>query len=309
MNDMIRGLIRAICDGDISKAKQAAMIILKSNTVKKDEEFCKNLIRKMECEANLLQLPQDLKGILVAEDVSQYPEDKYVWRDTENEIANKVVSMYLVADRLQEKGIKYLPAAILWGESGCGKTELARYIAHKVNLPYVYVRFSNLVDSYLGKTQKNIASAFDYVKKEPCVVCFDEIDAIGMARGQKDDVGEMARIVISLMQELDSLPNRIIVIGTTNRFDMLDKALVRRFPMSHQIEKLSQSDAEYMARKFLRYAEINNYDIEMYASSIVGDVPASTVIKDCTEFIAKKIMEEKNFRKEILENGFEKEAE
>lgn len=291
MNDRTRELIRYVCNGDISRAQTSAMILLKSNTTKKDEEFCNRLIKQMESKANFMQLPQNLKGILVAEDVSQYPEDKYFWRDTENEIANKVVSMYRVADKLQEKGIKYLPAAILYGESGCGKTELARYIAHKVNLPYVYVQFSTLVESYLGKTQKNIASVFDYVKKEPCVVCFDEIDAVGMARGKKNDVGEMARIVISLMQELDTLPNSVIVIGTTNRFDMLDKALVRRFPMNYQIEKLNQTDAETMARKFLEYAEMEKEDIELYVSSVIGGVPASTIIRDCTEYVARKMLE------------------
>lgn len=294
MNEKTRVLLREVCNGNISRAQTAAMILLKSNTAKKDEDFCNNMIKQMESKTNFIQIPQNLKGILIAEDVSQYPEDKYFWRKTEDEIANKVAAMYRVADTLQGKGIKYLPAAILWGESGCGKTELARYIAHKADLPYVYVRFSTLIDSHLGETQKNIANVFDYVKKEPCVVCFDEIDAIGMARGSKDDVGEMERIVITLMQEMDTLPNRVIVIGTTNRFDMLDEALIRRFPMNYQIEKLCQEDAEEMSRKFLKYAEVENKDIELYVSNVIGGVPASTIIRDCTEYIARQILESKS---------------
>lgn len=294
MNNITRTLIREVCNGDITKAQKVAMFLLKENKIKKDEDFCNSLIRQMESKTNFMQLPQNLKGILVAEDVSQYQEDKYFWREKEKAIADKIISMYSVADRLQEKGIKYLPAAILWGESGCGKTELARFIAHKISLPYVYIRFSSLVDSHLGQTQKNIANVFEYVKKEPCVVCFDEIDAIAMQRGQKEDVGEMARIVIALMQEIDTLPNSVIVIGTTNRFDMLDKALVRRFPMNYQIEALSESDSREMARKFLEYAEIDKSDIDLYVLSVSGNVPASTIIRDCTEFIAKKMMEEQD---------------
>lgn len=291
MNDYTRVLLRNVCNGDLRKAQNAAMALMKNNITKKDEDFCERLIKQLESKANFVQLPQDLKGILAAEDVSQYPEAKYFWRKREREIADKVVSMYRVADRLQSKGIRYLPAAILWGESGCGKTELAKYIAYKVGLPYVYVRFSALVDCYLGATQKNVAKVFDYVKQEPCVVCFDEIDTVGMARGQKDDVGEMARIVIALMQELDILPNNVIVIGTTNRFDMLDQALVRRFPMNYQIEKLNQKDAEAMARKFLEYAGMGKASIDTYVASVGGYVPASTIIRDCTEYIAWKLME------------------
>ena len=124
-------------------------------------------------------------------------------------------------------------------------------------------------------------------------MCLDEIDAIGMERGQKDDVGQMARIVIALMQELDTTPNSVIVIGTTNRFDMLDKALVRRFPMSYEIGNLNQSDAEAMAKKFLEYAEMDEDDIRTYVSGVNGGLPASTIIRKCTEFIAGKlIMEE-----------------
>ena len=295
MNNDTRNLLREVCNGDISRAKKAAMVLMRNSTTAKDADFCNHHIKQLESKANFMQLPQDLRGVLVAEDVSQYPKDKYFWREREREIADKVVSMYRVADRLQSKGIRYLPATILWGESGCGKTELAKYIAHKVGLPYVYVRFSALVDCHLGATQKNVAKVFDYVKQEPCVVCFDEIDAVGMARGQKDDIGEMARIVIALMQELDTLPNNVIVIGTTNRFDMLDKALVRRFPMNYQIEKLNQTDAEAMARKFLEYAGMGKADTDIYVDSVIGGVPASTIIRDCTEFVAMKLMEEQGY--------------
>lgn len=293
MNNDTRNLLREVCNGDISRAQKAAAVLMRNSTTAEDADFCERLLKQLESKANFMQLPQNLEGILVTEDVSQYPKEKYFWRSREEEIADKVVSMYRVANRLQNKGIRYIPAAILWGNSGCGKTELARYIAHKAGLPYVYVRFSSLVDCHLGSTQKNVANVFDYVKKEPCVMCLDEIDAIGMERGQKDDVGEMARIVIALMQELDTTPNSVIVIGTTNRFDMLDKALVRRFPMSYEIGNLNQSDAEAMAKKFLEYAEMDEDDIRTYVSGVNGGLPASTIIRECTEFIAGKlIMEE-----------------
>lgn len=113
------------------------------------------------------------------------------------------------SEKLNEMGIPYLPALMLYGQSGCGKTMLARYIAHKAKLPFLRIQFSSLVDSHLGQTQSNLARIFDYVRTAPCVLCFDEIDAVGMARGQKDDVGEMNRVVIAIIHK-DKETNRVV---------------------------------------------------------------------------------------------------
>lgn len=292
MDDKVRALIREVCNGDINRIRSAAAIVLKSSKTKKDEQFCENALKKIESTKNLVELPYNLKGILVQEDVSTYPEEKYFWREEEYDLAEKVISMYRVADKLQERGIRYIPSVILYGESGCGKTELARYIAHKAGLSYIYVRFSSLIDSHLGETQKNISRIFDYIRKSNCVVCFDEIDAIGMARGGNDDVGEMSRVVIALMQELDTLPNNVILVGTTNRYDRLDKALVRRFSISHKVTKLNEMESKIIARRFLKYAGCDYDEIENYVSCINGESTAAKITKECTEFVAEKLLNE-----------------
>ena len=105
-----------------------------------------------------------------------------------------------------------------------------------------------------ASTQSNIGKIFDYARTCPCVLCLDEIDAIGMARGQQQEVGEMDRIVIALMQELDRMPNNVIVVGTTNRFDRLDAALVRRFTIQHEVLLLNEYEAVQVAERFFRYS-------------------------------------------------------
>lgn len=294
MDDYVRSLIREVCGGDINKIRTAALIVCKQSNTKKDEQFCQNAIKKIEATKNLVELPYDLRGILVQEDVSNYLEERYFWRDAEVKIAERVISMYHVADKLYEKGIRYIPSVVLYGESGCGKTELARYIAYKAGMNYVYVRFSALIDSYLGKTQKNISKIFDYLRNSKCVVCFDEIDAIGMARDSNDDVGEMPRVVITLMQELDTLPNSVILVGTTNRFDRLDNALVRRFSISHEVTRMNETEAKTAASNFLKYAGCSCDEIQNYVNSMIGCAPVSKVVKECTEFIAERLIENRN---------------
>lgn len=295
MNDNERELIRIVCEGDIRKAQQQARIVLNGLSAKKDEQFKSIMLRKLDAKGpTLIELPYNLQELLVAEDVTDFPSARFLLRENEEKAVNDVLSLYKASGKLAEMGIPYLPAMILHGKSGCGKTMLARYIAHKADLPFVYVRFSSVVSSYLGSTQSNIGRIFEYARTAPCVLCFDEIDAVGMARGQKNDVGEMNRIVIALMQELDRLPNNVIIIGTTNRFDRLDPALIRRFPLQYELMPLSSSEAKTLSEKFYTYAGVDSMEwIEEWSTkTFTNAIPASTVIKECTDVIVQRVLEE-----------------
>lgn len=258
MTNDIRMLVRMVCDGDIRRAQAQVQIILKNNKTQKDAEFAAHMLKSLENSKNrFIQLPENLEGILSAEDSSFFPESRYLLRETEQKLVERVLQIKKAASRLKEMHIAFTPTLMLYGDSGTGKTMLAKYIAHCAGVPYLYVRFSGLISSYLGKTQANLARIFDYAKKEPCVLCIDEIDTIAMRRGQHSDVGEMSRIVISLMQEMERLPNDLIVIGTTNRYEELDEALVRRFTLSQEIRPLSRADACALLQKFFSFAGLS----------------------------------------------------
>lgn len=293
MNNDERVLIRYVCDGDMRRAQFQARCILGAITSQRDAAFRDDMIRRMEARKDLMELPGSLKGLLVVEDSTAFPEAKFLIRKTEAEVAEKTISLYRAAERLADMGIPYLPALLLYGESGCGKTELARYIAHRAELPFAYVRFSSLVDSHLGGTQSNIARIFEYVRANPCVLCFDEIDAIGMARGQAHELGEMNRVVIAVMQELDQTHNNVIIIGTTNRFDQLDPALVRRFPLRYELTPLSASETKDFAHKFFRYVGLasGGWVDGWCEKTFEGGVPAATVVRECTDVVVNHILQ------------------
>lgn len=292
MNNGERTLIRYVCDGDMRRAQMQARCILGAIKSQRDADFRDEMIRRIEMRKNFVELPDSLKGILAVDDSNVFHKEKFLVRKTETEIVEKTISIYRAAERLVNIGIHYPSALMLHGESGCGKTELARYIAHRAELPFAYVRFSSVVDSHLGGTQSNIAKIFEYVSTNPCVLCFDEIDAIGMARGQEHEIGEMSRVVIAVMQELDRIPNNAIIIGTTNRFDQLDPALVRRFPLRYEIMPLSYSEVRAFAHKFFEYAGMASDSwVDNWCDTIFEDrVPASTVVKECTDVLVKKIL-------------------
>lgn len=294
MNNDERVLIRYVCDGDMRRAQFQARCILGAITSQRDAAFRDDMLRRMEARKDFMELPGPLKGLLAVEDSTVFPEAKFLIRKTEAEAAEKTISLYRAAERLADMGIPYLPALMLYGESGCGKTELARYIAHRAELPFAYVRFSSVVDSHLGGTQSNIARIFEYVRSNPCVLCFDEIDAIGMARGQAHELGEMNRVVIAVMQELDQTHNNVIIIGTTNRFDQLDPALVRRFPLRYELAPLSANETKEFARKFFQYAglSLSGWVDSWCEKTFEGNVPAATVVRECTDVVVNHILQE-----------------
>lgn len=146
--------------------------------------------------------------------------------------------MSVVSQKLMELQVPYKNATLLYGPPGTGKTMFARYIAYKKGLPFCYLNFSKAVDSYMGATSRNIAKAFTYAASNPCVFLLDEVDAIscnrskGMSDGASKEIG---RVTITLMQELDRLPNDVIVLGATNRLDILDEAFISRFPVKKEM--------------------------------------------------------------------------
>lgn len=253
MNEDTRMLLRFICDGDLRRSQAQAQIILKHITTKKDEDFAKQQLSKLEnAKTRFIQLPANLENLLVAEDSSFFPESRFLVRKKEQDIVDQILRIRMAAQKLKEMSLSYTPTLMLYGASGTGKTMLAKYIAYKAGIPYLYVRFSGLVGQYLGSTQNNIARVFDYARREPCVLCFDEIDSVGMARGQKNDIGEMNRIVITLMQEMDRVTNDMIVIGTTNRFDRLDPAMLRRFTVVQEIFPFTEEETCDLVQLFYK---------------------------------------------------------
>ena len=82
------------------------------------------------------------------------------------------------------------------------KTQTAKYISAKTNLPLVTIRIDGLVSSYLGSTSKNIKSLFDFVERTPCLLFLDEFDAIAKMRDDSNELGELKRVVNPLLQNL-----------------------------------------------------------------------------------------------------------
>jgi SpoVK/Ycf46/Vps4 family AAA+-type ATPase len=119
---------------------------------------------------------------------------------------------------------------LFWGPPGCGKTLTAHHLANEFGLKVGVVRLSALISSYLGETAAHLQQVFDTAQQTPMVVLFDEIDSVAKTRDDSRDVGELKRLVNSLLQAMDTfVAKESILIGASNHQYMLDPAIWRRF--------------------------------------------------------------------------------
>mgnify|MGYP001588095401 CR=1 FL=1 len=139
---------------------------------------------------------------------------------------------------------------LLVGPPGNGKTSLAEAFATELGLPLLVVRYDAIVDSYLGETSNRLRKLIDHATAHPCVLFFDEFDAVGKERNDAQETGEIKRVVSSLLMQIDRLPSHTLVICATNHPELLDRAIWRRFEMRLDIERPSREQLKTWFGRF-----------------------------------------------------------
>lgn len=294
LNENIKNLIRSVVNNDLSKAKSYVKVILENENATSNKSFCDYMRKELETQPNFIELPYDIRGILKMEDVSSsFNENRYFITDREKRIFKQIDMTNNTNKKLKQLGIRYLNTTLLYGETGTGKTTFGKYVAYKLGLPFAYLNFSQCITSLLGGTSKNIDKVFEYVSKQKCVLMLDEIDAIGIKRG-KEDLGEMSRVVISLMQSFDLLDNEIIVIGATNRKDMIDEALIRRFSIIHEVKTLNTEEVQTLITNYMNDVNIEFDKMNIREYSICHN-KQSEIVKDIIKGIVEMLNDKTKF--------------
>lgn len=164
---------------------------------------------------------------------------------------NEFLKFVKSANSLSQEGVGISPSMLMYGPPGCGKTELSHFIGSELGLPVLTARSDALVSSFLGNTAKNLRMLFEHAKARPCVLFLDEFDSVAKLRDDRHELGELKRVVVSLLQNIDALHNETVLLAATNHEHLLDSAIWRRFAFKIHLDKPDLIAREQMARHFL----------------------------------------------------------
>jgi len=153
----------------------------------------------------------------------------------------EIVEFLKNPERYTKLGGKIPKGALLVGPPGTGKTLLAKAVAGEADVPFFSMSGSDFVEMFVGVGASRVRDLFKQAKeKAPCIVFIDEIDAIGRARGRNPNMGsndERENTLNQLLTEMDGFDTNsgVIILGATNRADILDRALMRAGRFDRQI--------------------------------------------------------------------------
>jgi len=261
--------------------REAAMSALRE--IMPEIEFEKDYIpyeKLRKIEVNFKHFQESLKEVepsALREVFSEIPNVK--WSDVGGlelikQILKETIEWPLKYSEIFQQ-VKLTPAKgiLLYGLPGCGKTMLAKAVATELGVNFISIKGPQLLSKYIGESEKGIREVFKKAKMAtPCIIFFDEIDSLVPIRSQTSDSHVSERIVSQFLTELDGIEELrgVVVLGATNRLDLIDPALLRagRFDFLLEVSKPDEK------------ARLEIFKIYTRAKSLDSDVNFSTLVKD-----------------------------
>lgn len=217
-------LVRTYQDaGQVDAAKQISAFIRK---------------RGMPMQASGMQqaIPVDAASRLSLAEAAPWPTKPIILNASVQSVVTRFLRDAPNTAVLAEHGLAARLGLMLCGPPGTGKSLLAGHIAAQLKKTFYIVRLDAVISSRLGDTAKNIRQVFDFAPTRDAVLFLDEMDAIAKQRDDRQELGELKRVVNTLIQALDHLEPTAIIIGATNHPHLLDPAIWRRFPYSAELD-------------------------------------------------------------------------
>jgi SpoVK/Ycf46/Vps4 family AAA+-type ATPase len=281
-SDHLKAMLRAHAARDESEFRRAALELVDEEDRKGHRLLARDLRRLVEGENGTAppmprpRVPSDIpidaeRGLPLAQ--IEYPAfglERVVVSDPLRETLQLLIDEFRARELFSSYGLKHKRRVLFFGRPGCGKTLTARALAGLLDLPLLYVRFDSVISSYLGETAANLRRVFDYAQRGRWVVLFDEFDALGKARDDETEHGELKRVVNSLLQLIDGFHGDSLLVAATNHEHLLDPALWRRFDEIARFDPPDEAQRRSMLRLYLGGMRHEESDLRIVAADTDG---------------------------------------
>jgi len=271
-----------------SLCKEAAMIVLRrvlpDLKYDKEEAIPEDVLEKLQVtktdlkDALKVVRPSALREVLV-----EIPN--VTWTDigglesVKQELVEAVEWPLKHPDAFKRLGVKPPKGILLYGAPGTGKTLMAKAVAHESESNFISIKGPELLSKWVGESEKAVREIFKKARQTaPTIIFFDEIDSLVPRRGAGSDTNVTERVVNQLLTEMDGLEDLhdIVIIGATNRPDIVDPALLRpgrfdRIILTHVPDKAARLEILKVHTKGMPLKEV---DIDYLAEQTEGFVGA-----------------------------------
>lgn len=258
-SDLLINLVRSGASGDVNTLKKTVEAIVAEERAKQHNVVADRIEKAYRSvygsnspqhASKISHAPSEQVGRardFITEIVPRRRLDDLIIPDTSAEAIRQLIEEQQRASILRSHSLEPRHSALFVGPPGNGKTSLAEAVAESLAVPFFVVRYEAIIGSFLGETASRMRRVFDYAKTTPCVLFFDEFDAVGKERGDIHETGEIKRVVTSLLMQMDDLPSYVVVIAATNHSELLDRAVWRRFQVRIPLPQPTQKQvASYL---------------------------------------------------------------
>ena len=228
-----------------------------------------NALTKVGSESYFNRIEDKEVGELILEKLtSNYRLNNIVADNSVKHSLEYFIEEHQKAELLRKFDLPIANKLLLHGPSGCGKTLASYVVAGELEKMMVVVNLGAIVSSKLGETSKNLSKIFRKASSEDCIIFIDEFDSLGKVRDYSQDHGEMKRVVNTILQLFDYLPQNSIIIDKKKKKEMLDEALLRRFDFSIGFNLPTESEIKELVTLTLKNGNFS-FDSKIKANRVI----------------------------------------
>jgi len=258
-SDLLISLVKAGSSGDFRNVRAAAEAIIAEEKAKNHKVLADRLTKALSVNGSesghrtptILGANIGRQREFLLEVTPEKRLEDLVLSDLNRRACMELIEEQQRASVLRAHSLEPRHRILLSGPPGNGKTSLAEAVAEALALPFFVVRYEAMIGSYLGETAARLKRVFDYARTTPCVLFFDEFDAVGKERGDEHETGEIKRVVTSLLMQMDDLPSYTITVAATNHSELLDRAVWRRFQLRLSLKTPTRAELTAYFQRFV----------------------------------------------------------